>query len=303
MPKGLKIVMYFFVGFISFVLFLYLTFPFASLKDRLLAGLEKGLKGKYEITVNSVSPGFLIAVNLKGVKLEKRDENGLLPVWQAERIKLSPYIFSVIFGSPKVKFDIRSGKGRVLGKVQMDKGSSIISVELDEVDLGKITYLASKYGINLQSKINGNINLEIDPKQIIRSNGTIKIEPNTIKFLASKIKAGALGEIEMPEAVIGAGKSLIDAELKRGAIRLNAFKLEAGDLNVDLTGSLYLSSDLANYRLNLRGTFDYSEKLGQALPILFMIEKQKNDKGLYPLTISGRLASPQIKIGDFTLPL
>lgn len=303
MPKGLRILGYILVGFISFIIFLYLTFPFDVLKDRILAGVEKGLKGKYDIQVASVSPRLLAGITLKSVRLNKRDEGGSVPVWEAEKIKLNASLFSMMFGSPRVKFDIRSGGGRISGRVNMEKNGAKVTLRLGNVNLGKIYYLASKYGLNLKSEIDGKVDLDINPSQIIRSSGTLIIEPRSIKLLASKIKAGAMGEIDLPAIAIGEDKSLISAELKRGAIKINSFRLEKGDLNIDLKGTIYLSSEISNFRLNLKGNFGFTEKVGEALPFLFIIEKQKNEDGTFPLTISGRLAKPQIKIGDFTVPL
>lgn len=303
MPRGLRIIGYALIGLFSFILFLYLTFPFDVLKDRLLDSVEKGLKGGYEITVNSVSPRLIAGVTLKGVKIIERGEGESVPMWEADKIKLNVSLFSLMFGSTKIKFDVISGGGSVAGKLTLDKARVQVGVELDEFNLGTFVYLASKYGINLKSKIDGDADLNIDSSQVIRSSGTVNIQPNSIKFMASKFKAGAMGDIDLPEMVIGGGKSLISAEINKGAIKINSFKLEEGDLNIDLAGSVYLSSKASNYRLNLSGTFGFSEKVGQALPFLFIIEKQKNESGTFPLTIAGRLSKPQIKIGDFTVPL
>ena len=48
MPKLLKIIGYILIGIVSFVMFLYLTFPFDVIKDRLLAEIEKSSKGEAE---------------------------------------------------------------------------------------------------------------------------------------------------------------------------------------------------------------------------------------------------------------
>lgn len=303
MPKGLKILAYILTGLISFVLFLYLTFPFDVLKDRMLADVEKRLKGQYEINVGSISPRLLLGVTLKSVQVMERGEGGLLPVIEAERIKLKTSLFSVIFGNPKIKFDVKSGKGRMIGEINNEKNKTLVDVEIESFDLGKIPIIARKTGLQFKSKIDAEIKLDLNPSQILRSSGSLKIIPNKISVLASKLKAGAMGEIDIPPMVIGAGDSLISAELKRGAIKVGSLKLEEGDLNLNLGGSIYLSSSVKNFRLNLRGDFDFSEKVGQALPFLFIIEKQKNEAGKYPLTIAGRLAKPQIKIGDFTVPM
>jgi len=202
-----------------------------------------------------------------------------------------------------VKFDVRMGDSRISGRAVLGKGASKVTVVLDELNLATFHYLASELGLQVKSQINGEIDVDVNSRQIIRSSGAINIEPNGIQILPSKLKTGVMGEIDLPAMTIGAGKSLISAELKRGAIKITSLKLEKGDLNIDLKGSIYLSSNVSNFRLNLKGDFSFSEKLGQALPFLFIIEKQKKEDGKFPLTIAGRISKPQIKIGDFTVPL
>lgn len=303
MPKGLKIAGYIAFAFISFFVFLYLTFPFEVVKDRLLDDVEKRFRGKYELTVGSISPRLIAGVTLKNVKLKERAEGTQISVVEADKVKLKASVFSLIFGSPKIKFSVLSGGGEVFGRVQSGKDEVLTGVELDEFNLSSLTYLMSKYGLNVKSRISGKVDLNINLNQIIRSSGKISIKPNTITILPSKLKAGAMGEVDLPALTISTGKSLIDAELQRGAIKINDLRLEGGDIDIDLKGSVYLSTKLDNFRLNLRGTFKFSEKLDQALPFLFIISKQKKEDGTYPITIAGRLSKPQIKIGDFNVPM
>jgi hypothetical protein len=37
--------------------------------------------------------------------------------------------------------------------------------------------------------------------------------------------------------------------------------------------------------------------------VLFLIEKQKNEQGIYPLSLTGRLGRPNIQIGKFRVPM
>lgn len=306
MPKGLRIILYVFVGFFSFIFFLYTTFPFDVLKDRLIDNIESGLKGGYEIKVGSVSPGLLGGVNLKGVRVMKKDETGSVVFWQIDNIKLRMSLLSMLFGKQVVKFDFKNG-GNVSGRIDNEKNRLVINVSTANFDLGKIAYLATKYGLNFKTAIDANIALDIDPRQIVRSNGSITIEPNDIKILATKTNSetlkGILKDGEIPELTIGAGKSSIVAKLDKGQVKIETFKLEKGDVNLDLAGAIYLATTLDNLRLNLTGSFGISEKLNQLLPVLFIIEKQKNEDGTYPLSITGKITRPQIKIRDFTVPL
>lgn len=307
MPKGLKILAYIGIALFSFIIFFYLTFPLDTLTEKFLSNVEAGLKGQYSIDVGSVSPRLIAGALLKSVKVTKRDEAGDIPVFELEKVRLKTSIFSLISGNPVVRYDIRSGEGRISGRVKSEKESVSLDAKLDGLDLGQIGYLAKKHNIKLSSAIDGDIKLEINQKQPIRSSGEIKIEPNGIKtsevnFKSDKLK-GFVKDDTLPEMTIGAGKSEILLRLEKGSIKVETFRLEGGDLNFDLTGMIYLSQKISNSRLNLRGKFTFSEKIYEAIPFLYGLQNQKGADGTYPLTIAGRVNAPQIKIGDFTVPL
>ena len=123
------------------------------------------------------------------------------------------------------------------------------------------------------------------------------------RVLLLRYNIGGAG-IPLPETAITKGRdSRLKLTIDKGAVNVDEFRLAGGDLGLDLKGKVFLSTVLSNYRLNLTGSFAISDKLGQAIPFLFMAEKQKQADGSYPLTITGRLSEPAIKVGTFTLPL
>ena len=104
--------------------------------------------------------------------------------------------------------------------------------------------------------------------------------------------------------------SNIDEELKKlhNSVHYHADTVmdlsTGGDLDLDLKGSVSLKGrGPEDYRLDIKGGFKMSENLTKALPFLFIIEKQKNAQGVYPLTVTGRLGKPNIQIGKFRVPM
>ena len=109
-------------------------------------------------------------------------------------------------------------------------------------------------------------------------------------------------DFNIPELVLANGGD-VKIELAKGSIHVSEFKFKDSDLKLDMTGDIFMSSVLKNYRMNLKGSFSVTPKLEQAMPFLFMVEKQRGADGTYPFTITGRMGQPSIKIGDFTLPI
>lgn len=303
MPKGLKVIIYIFTAIFSFIVFLYFTFPFDVLKNRLLSDVEKSLKGEYEIQVSSVSPKLIAGVSLKGVKILKRGDNAQIVAWEADKVNLKTSIFALITGKKMLKFEIRSGKSNISGRVNVDKNKIQINIELSKFDLSRISYLAIQYGVKLHSSIDGEIVLDINPNDMVASSGKINIEPNPIQIEPLKISDVPLvGEIDLPQITIGAGKSVIKAQMEKGTVHLSEFVLEKGDIDLNLKGKVYIKN-LKNIRLNVRGDLAFSEQIVKSVEYLNLLQNQKSADGTYPVVIIGNISRPQIKIGDFPIPL
>ena len=94
----------------------------------------------------------------------------------------------------------------------------------------------------------------------------------------------------------------IRVEIDKCVVNLEDFKFVGGDLTLDLKGKIFMSPKIENSRMSLNGAFNAAPKLGEAF-FLYIVDKQKNADGNYPLNIGGRLGKPSVKIGTFPLPI
>ncbi len=157
--------------------------------------------------------------------------------------------------------------------------------------------------IDPRGEVNGKIDLQIDRLNPLRSEGKIMLDLSDLAINASTVRLGEM-EMPVPETILTEKKgSRIELDISKGAVAVNSFKLAGGDLQLSLTGKVFLAANADNYRFNLSGAFSASEKLEKALPFLFVVEKQKAMDGSYPISIAGRLARPIVKIGTFTIPM
>ena len=99
------------------------------------------------------------------------------------------------------------------------------------------------------------------------------------------------------------GRSTVDIVMNRGSIEIRSMNLKGGDLDLGIGGKIYLAQRVNNFRFNLRGKLGFGEKIAEAIPLLMIIEKQKGPDGLYPVTITGQVRKPNIRIGDFRVPI
>ncbi|MBI2342219.1 MAG: type II secretion system protein GspN [Deltaproteobacteria bacterium] len=288
----------------SFIFFLYWTFPFSVLKDRIITAAEQQLGGQYSVKIGDLSSSLITGVALKDVKITKREQDKTENVWGAAKVKIRTSLTSILFGKTNVKFAVKNQKSEMSGSFKTAEEGFSLASSLSNFNIGDIGMFSSDDGVKLVSEIDGSLKLNINKRQMIQSSGSADFSLSNIKLKAGELKIGEGINFTVPELIFSKGSgSSLKVDLSKGAIHIIELKLADGDLKLDLSGDIFMSQVVKNYRMNLKGTFSVTPKLEQAIPLLFMVEKQRQPDGTYPITITGRIEQPSIKIGEFTLPL
>lgn len=304
MPKLFKYIGYFVLFVFSYFIFLYWTFPYGILKERLVGAVEQQLGGDYDVRIGELSPSFFTGVVLKQVKVLKHEGSEVKTVWEAQKVKVRASLFSLIFGKTSVTFSVKTRSSSVSGSFKATEDGFNFTSDLSNFDLGDLGMFSGGGGTKLSSAIDGSIKLNINKRQVIQSSGSADFSLDDIRSSAGELKLSEGMDLTLPELAFSKGSgSTLKFDISKGAVHIKELKLADGDLKLDVSGDIFMSSTFKNYRMNLKGLFSVTPKLEQAVPFLFMVEKQKQADGTYPLTITGRIGQPSIKIGDFTLPL
>jgi len=303
MPRILKFIAYLVLFVFSFILFLYWMFPYEMLKDRVASAIERPFGGTVEVSIGKMEPYYFTGFIITNLKLIDRSQEEPKPLVEIQRVRARASLFSLLLGNPSFTFLIRSQKGEIAGSARQIEEGFDLDVDVDGFDVGAIKWLESRFGIKLTGEVGGSVVLKVDRTRPARTTGKIDLSLDDFKIVSSQITLMG-SNIPLPDLVITKGRgSRIKLVIDKGTVSVDEFRLAEGDFSFDLKGKVFLSTVLANYRLNLNGSFRVSDKLNEAVPILFMVEKQKQQDGSYPLSITGRVSEPSIKIGTFTVPL
>jgi len=303
MPRIIKYLGYLALFAASFAIFLYWAFPYDALKERVLGEIERQVGGGVQVSAGDFEPYWVTGIDVRGLTVEGPGEAGPTPLLKIKRLRARASLIPLIFGSKRISFELEIGDGEISGDARVGVDTIWLDMDLDDIDLASIMLIQERTGLRIPSEIDGRVKLEINQRQPARSTGEISLDFDEIKISGSVLKLGEM-EMELPDVVLAKGaKSGVKMSLGKGSATFERIVLAGGDLGLDLKGKVFLSSRFANYRMNLRGSFTVSEKLGEALPFLFIIDSQKQDDGSFPLSITGRMSRPSIKIGTFTLPM
>ena len=303
MPRLFKYIAYFVLFAASYAIFLYWAFPYDALKDRILGEIERQVGGGVQVSAAKLEPYWFSGVDVEDLKIEGPGASGLTTLLKVERVRARAALIPLIFGSKRISFELKIGKSEISGYARVGEETLWLELEVDDLNLAELPLIRERTGLTIPSEIDGEVRLEINIQRPVRSTGEITLKLNDIRIAGSSIKLGDM-EMELPDLTLAKGKeSRIKLSVGRGTATFENLKLAGGDLGLDLKVKVFLSSKFENYRLNLRGSFTASEKFGEALPFLFIVDSQKQEDGSYPLSITGRITRPSIKIGTFTVPM
>ena len=303
MGRIFRYIAYLFLFMTCYVVFLYWVFPYDALKDRIFSAIEQQLGGGLSVSAKGFAPYWVTGADISGLSIEGSGPAGTVELLNLKRVRARASLLSLLVGGRRLSFHIETGKGVVEGNARVAEDQISFDAEIDNLDLGTLPFLTTITGLKFGSKISGNVQLQIDRAQPVRSSGEISLAIDDLHIAATELKFGD-APLPLPDLTIAKGReSQIKIAIGKGTATVESFRFANGDLPLDLKGKIFLSNKLDNYRLNLTGSFSASPKLSEAVPLLFIVDAQKQEDGSYPLSLSGRLGKPAIKVGTFTVPL
>jgi len=300
MPKFLKILLYPLMFFVAFAVFVVLLFPYDSVKTRVARELEGVMGGSYQISIGTLSPSFPSGAFLKNVEMKPRSVGAGNPI-TLSTANLKVAVLPLLSGTVEVDFDLHPPQGRASGSYSLKKGGLFLNLKADRFDLGLVSFLIKDTGIPLSGMVSGDVDLELYDQDPLRNSGKINLQ--VLQLALGEISLGD-GAFKIPAMKLAdSGGSRVDAAINRGNFEVKVFTLTGGDLAIDTNGKIYGARKADNYRFNLKGTFKVTPEFADKIQILALVDKQKQADGSYPFTITGRVLKPNIRIGDFKLPL
>lgn len=301
MPKILKILLYPLIFFVATLAFVVVLFPYDSVKMRVAREIEKAMGGAYQISIGTLSPDFPSGALLKDVEMKSRGGEASRSL-KLNSANLKFALLPLLSGTMEVDFDLRPPQGRASGSYAFKKGGIFLNLKADRFDLGLVSFLTKDAGIPVGGQVSGDVALELYTQDPLKNTGKINLQVLELALGEISLGDGTFKVPAMKLAATGAG-SRVDAAINRGNFEVKALTLTGGDLVLDTNGKIYGARKADNYRFNLKGTFKVSQEFADKIQILALVDKQKQADGTYPFTITGRVMKPNIRIGDFKLPL
>lgn len=304
-----KLWLYILAGGAFFLFWMMVVFPSDSLKSRVLTEIENRTGGRYQLDMEEMDISLLGGATLEKLKVHQKTPEGKTLLFTTPNLDLDFSPFGMLSGEIDFDFTVEGNKqGEIEGFLKKEEGVTELEAEFDEYPLADVAWIKSKAKVGLDGSLGGNVELKLDPKNTQANQGNIDLQLENVATQPGSISLDPSDpNAALPLPVIklsGEEGSHIKAKVEKDKLKVSSIKLTGGDVELSLQGDITLRGRSArDYRLNLKGDMQLSETLNQALPFLFILEKQKNAQGVYPLRITGRISRPNIRIGKFRVPI
>lgn len=311
MSKPLQYLCYVVLFLLSFLLFVYLTFPFNILKESLVMKLNKttGLS----ISVYELSPSLLLGMEAKGVSLKsstgrevKFAEIGvslstlhlfigrLRCVLEVYDAKENPLEVTAGFGLFSLISNLTGGKAPLPEQITIKSQN----YGLDTLTAYALSSYAAKPSTNPlvvplleQMEVRGNFNadiaLDLDLEDPTASDG--KLDINIDQFvLAMKATDFTIDDQKFEKAVVKADMSGGSLKIQEGS------EFSSQDISMRISGDLNLKTPLLNSAMNLAIPLQIKGALKDQFGFLIDAMLKGTSDGNIPLQVRGTLLRPSV---------
>lgn len=287
-------------GVFFFFFFLFLFFPFETIIENLLSEVEGRTAGAFRITVKEIDPGVVFKTKFREFAVHSTEKGLEDTLLSFPEVRIGVRYFSLIKGNLEASFIAKGTKGKLDGWLSFSKTENRISINLDRIVFDDFPYISKKLAVPLKGSLEGSLKLTLLPNQWTRNEGQVDLKILNLMIPEGRISPYPGFDIELPDTeLVGKEGGRLKLKLERGRLEVQEINFPGADLSLNLDGRIQLNRQMPLSRLALNGTFKVSERLSQAFPLMVVIEKQKNEEGIYPVTLSGRFNKPRIKVGTF----
>lgn len=252
---------------LAFVVFAYLSFPYERLRQYIVSSYNatSGGPGASRLEIDSLTwswrfPGIVA----EGVRLvtpappaAEGDKPAPPQYLEADEIFVSGSPFALLSGAREASFGVHSLDGEISGFVSDSEASRRLSLELEQVNPGKLPQLADVLGgLPLTGHLSGNIDIEVPEGTFTKAEGTVELTGEELVLGDGKTKIQ--GMIELPPLHMGV--FALRAQIASGRMKIDECSAHGRDVDVSLTGTLRLRPNLEHSLADLDLTFTFSEQ-------------------------------------------
>ncbi|MFQ5842726.1 MAG: type II secretion system protein GspN [Thermodesulfobacteriota bacterium] len=282
--KALQAVIFILLGVFLFILFLYIVFPYETLKRRIIGELEAKTPFRYEI--EEIRPHPLSGLTFKNIGVYAPVYSKKVEVLGVERLRITLSLLPLVWGKVSLRFWGRMLDGTVDGDFfKKGRGGELTLVGRD-VNLQRIHFLREVKGVEMAGILKGKTMIALRKGDLSGQSGSAEFQ----------ISEAVLTRLPLPGiAPFPVGQIQGNIELDHGKVIIKRLISSGANFNGQVLGNIFLNSHLPQSRLNLKITIKPSGKFDPRYRMLLsLLGRQGKTKGIYAFSLKGTLLHPRL---------
>lgn len=277
--RGFKIFAYVALFFASFLLMLYLTFPYRAVADVIQA---EARRSNVALSIGSMGPSFLW-IKAKSIAVTPPRQEGApepqpIPI---DEVRVRPTLLP-----PGVAYEARLFGGTIEGAMGLLSKRPRLLVHAKGLDLSKTN---SKAAVGLD--LGGRLDLDVD--LVLDQDGTKIAGKLAFDGTGLVINGGTVAQYDLPKVDLGRFEMTMKLDQGKGGV--DFFKTQGADVEANLEGEVQLAQKLAMSPLKLKLKFKPAEdflKRNSFIQTGLSFAMNKDTKGFYTVNINRVLGNP-----------
>ena len=292
------------IGFGFFALFIYLTFPWDAVRQRLEADLSSSLSSPLspaQVVIGGMRSSWFTGVVLDRVMLSRPD-----PATGAPRAALVPELrlrisfWSLLRGQKSLSFSAKTMGGQLTGELFDSKQLSSLTLNGTGLQLAEAKDLLGFFGVGSGVDLGA-----VDLTGATTLKGDLSFKPSDLMSLKghfalnvehAMLKGGTVAEIDLPQ--VDLGKIEVLAHAQEGRLDIDRFGIDSSDVTVESDGVFLTLNQNLGYSLpHGKIRVHVGDDLQKRIPYLGMglaALKAPDHDGFYSLPLGGSLRNPRI---------
>ena len=260
--------------FYIFVLFLfvYWTFPFERLKDRLLVefNARQPVGPGVRMEIGDLSGYWLSGIEAENVRMigpTKPEDDDDPPEGDKEKKKPEPKVITIdqvharvsllrlLVGTTHVSFGADAFGGELAGFTSDANDGRTIELELDGVGVGDLPMIGDVVGLPMTGSMTGTVELVLPEQKLSKANGKISLK--AIDVTIGDGKAKIRDTIALPK--LDAGELVLEAEVTEGTVDIEKLSAKGADFELEADGKIRLRDPFESSLIELSLRFKFSD--------------------------------------------
>ena len=257
------------VAFVAtFLLMLYLTFPYEVLGQRIET---EARQGGWDVSIGKLGPAGLLGLRARTLSAKQHDAMpGPAPLeLKLDKVDLHPHLLQLLLRQLAVGFSVESFGGEAKGTVKLSNdpkapGLAALQADISDIDLKQLPPSLAQ-GLEMTGRLGAKC--DVTSLQVLEAaSGKVSLSLKGAAILKGMLRLGEGMNFPAPKVILGdfTGSFTID----RGTAKLEKASLTGGDIEADLDGTIKLKPLLSLSQAEIHVRFKPKDAWLEANPLI-----------------------------------